>query len=83
MARLVNGDATRRLQVVRVAPSDPATGPSRRSGARASAGVGARALRSCAAYLGRGLRLLGQTFSAGAWCDDPDGPRRDEHGRGT
>ncbi len=74
MARLVNGDATRRLQVVRVAPSDPATAPS---------GVGARVLRSCAAYLGRGLRLLGQTFTAGAWCDDRDGPRRDEHGRGT
>jgi hypothetical protein len=69
----VSGDATRRLQVVRVAISDPAP----------RTGVCARALRSCAAYLGNGLRLLGQTFSAGAWCDDAEDPPRDERGRGA
>jgi hypothetical protein len=83
VARVVNGDATRRLQVVRVATSGPDAGPPERAGARTSVRVCARALRSCALYLGNGLRLLGQHFSAGAWCDELDDPRRDERGRGA
>jgi hypothetical protein len=81
VARLVSGDATRRLQVVRVDSSGADAGAPQR--ARASAGVCVRALRSCAAYLGHGLCLLGQHFSAGAWSAHPDDPPRDEHERGA
>jgi hypothetical protein len=64
--------------VVRVATSDPAW-----SGVSPTPGVVRRALRSCAAAVGRALRLLGQHYTAGAWSDDPGTPPRDEHGRGV
>jgi hypothetical protein len=79
VARLVHRKSTRQLEVVRVPSDAPRPRPPEAVGVVPACG---RALRSCVTYVGHGLQLLGQHFSAGAWCADHDEPPADDRAGG-
>jgi hypothetical protein len=63
---LVNREALRPLESESVSLGDRPGGA--RVPVQVAGRVCGRTFRSCSGYLSYGLRLLGQAFTAGAWC---------------